>query len=88
MTRNGHGEDVSMDSTGAIMEVEEEVVFDSLPAAVRAGLTAKAGNGRIGTVESLTKTGKLVAYEAHVTTNGRRSEIQVGPDGKPLDHQE
>ena len=31
---------------------------------------------------------KLVAYEAQVTTNGKRSEVQVGPDGKPLDHEE
>lgn len=88
LTVNGHGKDISMDSTGTITEVEEQVVFDSLPAAVRAGLTAKAGNGRIGTVESLTKAGKLVAYEAHVTTNDKRSEIQVGPDGKPLAHEE
>ena len=39
-------------------------------------------------VESLTKRGKLVAYEGQVITKGKRSEVQVGPDGKPLDHQE
>ena len=30
----------------------------------------------------------LVAYEAHVRTGTKRSEIQVGPDGKPLAHPE
>jgi hypothetical protein len=39
-------------------------------------------------VESLTKKGKLVAYEAKVNTGGKKSEVQVGPDGKPLDHEE
>jgi hypothetical protein len=39
-------------------------------------------------VESITIHGKLVAYEAKVDTNGKRSEIQVSPDGKPLDHEE
>ena len=39
-------------------------------------------------VESLTKHDKLVAYEAKVQANGKKNEIQVGPDGKPLDHEE
>jgi len=50
--------------------------------------TDVTGGGKIGKVESITKQGKLVAYEAHVTTNGKRSEIQVGPDGRPLAHEE
>jgi len=84
MRVNGHGKDVLMDTTGAVVEIEEEVAFASLPAAVQAGLKAGAGAGTIRTVESLTKHGQLVAYEAHVVTAGKRSEIQVGPDGKPL----
>jgi hypothetical protein len=39
-------------------------------------------------VESLTKKEKLVAYEAKVETAGKKSQIQVGRDGKPLDHEE
>ena len=61
---------------------------DSLPAAVQSGLQAKTGSDKLGKVESITKHDKLVAYEAKVMTNGKRSEIQVGPDGKPLDHEE
>ena len=55
---------------------------------VKAGLTAKAAGGKILKVESLTKNGKMVAYEAKLETAGKKSEIQVGPDGKPLDHEE
>lgn len=88
MTVNGHGKDVSIDANGVVTEVEEEVALDALPPAVKAAITDKAGKGTLGKIESLTKGGKLVAYEAHVTTDGKKSEIQVGPDGKPLAHEE
>ena len=48
----------------------------------------KAGSGKITKVESIRKHGAIVAYEAKVLTNGKRSEVQVAPDGKPLDHEE
>lgn len=85
---NGHSKDVLMGANGEIVEVEEQVEIASLPSAVRYGLQARAGNGKLVKVESLTKHGKLVAYEAKVMTDGKKSEVQVGPDGKPLDHEE
>jgi hypothetical protein len=88
MTVSGHSKDVLIDVNGAVVEVEEQVAFDSLPSAVKEGLQAKAGAGKILKVESLTKHDKLVAYEAKVETDGKRKEIQVGPDGKPLAHEE
>ena len=88
LTVNGHSKDISMTADGSIVEIEEQVSLDSLPAEVKAGLQAKAGNGKILKVESLTKKNKLVAYEAKVETNGKKTEIQVGPDGKPIDHEE
>lgn len=88
MTVNGHSKDVSMTADGSIVEVEEQVALDSLSPEVKAGLQAKSGKGKITKVESLTKKDKLVAYEAKVETNGKKSEVQVGPDGKPLDHEE
>jgi len=88
MTVSGHSKDVTIDPTGAIVEVEEQVAIDSLPAAVKDGLQAKAGKGKITKVESITKHDKLVAYEAKVQTEGKKSGVQVGPDGKLLDHEE
>jgi hypothetical protein len=88
LTVSGHSKDISIDASGAIVEVEERVSLDSLPAAVKAGLQAKAGKGKITKVESLTKHEKLVAYEAKVQTGARKSEIQVGPDGGSLNHEE
>jgi len=88
MTENGHSRDVLIDKSGAILEVEEQVPFDSLPASVGVGLQTKAGKGKIVKVESITKHNRLVAYEAKVLTGKKNSEVQVGPDGKPLDHEE
>jgi hypothetical protein len=85
---NGHTKDVLVDANGSVVEVEEQVSTESLPAAVRQGLQDKAGKGKLVKVETLTKKEKLVAYEAKVLTNGKTSEVQVGPDGKPLDHEE
>src|ERR1700730_6519037 len=86
LTVNGHGKDITIDPQGNVLEIEEEVDMKSLPAEVRAGLEKQAGKATLGKVESLTKHGSLVAYEAQVRDGGKHSEIQVGPDGKPLDH--
>ena len=85
---NGHSKDVSFAANGEVQEVEEQVDLASLPPDVTASLTAKAKGGKIAKVESLTKHGKLVAYEAAVDRNGRHSEIQVGPHGGKLQHEE
>lgn len=85
---NGHSKDVLVDVNGTMVEVEEQVPIESLPPAVREGLQAKAGSGKLIKVEKLTKKDKLVAYEAKVLTNGKKSEVQVGPEGKPLNHEE
>jgi hypothetical protein len=88
LTVDGHSKDISMDKDGKILEIEEEVTMNSLPTAVQGGLRKAAGAGTIGKIESLTKRSKLVAYEAHVTTRTKRSEIQVGPNGERLGHPE
>ena len=88
LTVNGHSKDILIDPAGAVVEIEEQVPLESLPMAVKAVLQTKAGTGEILKVESLTKHGKLVAYEAVVQNAGKKKEIQVGPDGEQLAHQE
>jgi len=88
MMVGGHSKDVSIDTSGNVVEIEEQVAFDSLPAAVKSGLQTKAASGKIVKVESITKHDKVVAYEAKVQSGTKKSEVQVGPDGKPLDHEE
>lgn len=88
MRANGLSRDVLMDSTGAVVEVEQQVTMAALPASVQSALRRKSGKGRIVKIESLTKQGRLVAYEAQVHTGKKHSEIQVGPAGETLDHEE
>ena len=88
LTVDGHTKDVLIDKDGKVVEVEEQVAVPQLPPAVRDGLRAKAGKGKLTKVESIKKRDRLVAYEAQVLTGEKHSEIQVGPDGKPLDHEE
>jgi uncharacterized membrane protein YkoI len=88
LTVHGHGKDISIDEQGNVVEMEEEVALDSLPTTVKDGLAKAAGKGTITKVESLSKGGKLVAYEAAVKTGTKKSEVQVGPDGKKLTHPE
>jgi Protein of unknown function (DUF2874). len=85
---DGRTRDILFAPDGTVAEVEEEVALDSLPATVQAGLKKKAAGNNIDKVESLTKKGKLVAYEGHVKRNGKSAEIQVGPEGQNLTHEE
>ena len=85
---NGHTKNILIDRNGNVVEVEEQVTLDSLPAAVQDALKKRAGSGAITVIESLTKNNQLVAYEAQVKHGQRRSEIQVGPNGERLKHPE
>ncbi|HEV2709244.1 MAG TPA: PepSY-like domain-containing protein [Edaphobacter sp.] len=88
MMVNGHSRDIEIAPDGSLNEVEEEVAFDSVPANVQATLTAKAKGAKITKVESLKKQDKLVAYEAATLKGTKRGEIQVGPNGQTLSHEE
>jgi hypothetical protein len=88
MMVDGHSKDIQIAEDGMLNEVEEEVAFASLPVNVQAALTAKAGGAKITKVESLTKHNKLVAYEAATLKGAKKGEIQVGPDGGKLSHEE
>ena len=79
---NGKTRDVLIDPSGKIVEVEEEIVLDSVPEQARAGLKKLAGGGKIVRVESVTK-GAVVSYEAVVQRNGKKSEVAVNADGTP-----
>ncbi len=78
---NGHNKDVLMDPAGKIVAIEEQIALNALPAVVRTEIVKRAGKGRVLMVESITKDGAIVAYEAHVRTAGKISEIKVSPEG-------
>jgi uncharacterized membrane protein YkoI len=81
MKVKGHGKDVTIDASGEVIEVEEEVPLESLPGAARVAIEKAAGSGQITKVERVTG-GKQAAYEAHLRRDGKRSEIKIGDDGR------
>ena len=56
------------------------MALNDVPAAVRAAL---ATHGQIVKVESVLR-GSAVSYEGLVERGGKRSEVVVGADGKPV----
>jgi len=88
LTINGHSRDVAIAPDGRIIETEDQVTAENLPAVVISALRSKAHEGEIRKIESITKNGAIVAYEAQVWTASRHFEIQVGPDGESLTREE
>ncbi|MEO6724229.1 MAG: hypothetical protein ABIU20_05375 [Blastocatellia bacterium] len=79
---NDHRKDVLMDTDGKVVSIEEEVPLASVPAIIKAEIEKQAGKRKIQFVESITKDGAIVYYEAHVKSGIKSKEIKVGMDGK------
>lgn len=80
---NGKSRDLLLDKSGNVVEVEQEVDLDSIPAPAKAAIEKKAAGGKIEKVETLTK-GSAVSYEAAIKTKaGKTIEVGVNADGSP-----
>jgi ATP-dependent protease HslVU (ClpYQ) peptidase subunit len=84
----GHHRDYLMDGEGNVVEVEEDVVLESVPVSIQDALQAMARDGKVQSVESITKNGKLAAYEAQIVRNGRQSKVKMSPEGEPLNQEQ
>jgi hypothetical protein len=82
--KDGRGKDITFDASGAVLEVEEQVDESSLPAPVAASLRKAYSGGKLGKIESLTRGGVLVSYEAVVIRNGKSKEVAFRPDGSAM----
>jgi hypothetical protein len=72
--------DLLFDKGGRLVSVEEALPLESAPAEVR---DAPTSQGRVSRVERVTK-GERVFCEGVVEKNGKRREVVVGADGKPV----
>ena len=61
-------------------EAEHIVTFKQLPKAVRLTLQRESAGGNLGTIEKETEDGSIV-YEAELTLDGRKYEIEVAENG-------
>ena len=75
--------DLTFDANGTLIEVEQEVGIESLPAAARAAIEKRSVGGKIVKVETVTR-GSVTTYEAQYTKAGHSHEIGVKADGSPV----
>jgi len=78
---NGKGRDLLLDRTGAVVETEEEVDPDSVPAPARAAIQKRAAGDTVAKIEKVT-AGSAVSYEGTIKTKtGKTVEYAVNADG-------
>lgn len=83
LTVSGHNRDVSFDTAGKVIAVEDEVPLSSVPGAARAAIQKAAEGGTVRKVELVKENGKTF-YEASIKKGGKSSEIQVDAGGAPI----
>jgi hypothetical protein len=79
---NGKTRDLLLDASGSVIETEDEVGVDSIPASAKAAILKRAGPG--GTIQKVEKVtaGSNVSYEAAIRTrSGKSIEAGVNADG-------
>ena len=82
--KDGKSKDITLDVSGTILEVEQEVAASSLPPAVSEAIAKAAHGSKIGKVESVTREGAIASYETTITSNGERREVAFSPQGAPV----
>ncbi len=80
----GLNRDIIIGADGTLLISEQQVRMATLPPAVRATILKHAAKRKIVMVESVTKGGKLVYYEAQLRSGKTPSELKVDPDGRRL----
>lgn len=79
---NGKARDFDVDSRGVLLVIEEQTSIDAIPAEARAGVLKKVSDGKLGRIETLSKPGKPLRYEAAYTDKkGNWHEVLVKADG-------
>ena len=82
----GKHRDFDVDSNGTLIDVEDEVALDSIPAAAKSAILKKVDTGKLGMVEAVSHPGKKdLLYEASYTTkDGKKSEVLVTAAGAEI----
>jgi uncharacterized membrane protein YkoI len=79
----GKGRDLVLDQAGTVVETEEEIDVNAVPAPAKAALQKRASGGTLSKIEKVT-AGRTVSYEGTIKTKaGKSVEYAVTADGKP-----
>jgi hypothetical protein len=78
---DGHARGVLINPEGAVIAVQDEVPWNKLDPGIQSGLQSQAGDGKVATVYSISRDGKVTRYIAIVEKGGQKTKVEVGPDG-------
>ena len=78
---NGKHRDFNVDTKGKLLLVEEETSIDAIPAAAKAAILKKVGDGELGMVELFMRGGETMYEAAYTTKAGKKHEVLVKADG-------
>jgi uncharacterized membrane protein YkoI len=78
---SGKHRDFNVDAKGALLVVEEETTLETIPAAAKAAILKKVGDGKLGMVEIFKRGGETMYEAAYTTKAGKKNEILVKADG-------
>ena len=78
---NGKHRDLNVDTKGKLLVVEEETSIDSIPAAAKAAILKKVGDGKLGMVELFMRGGETMYEAAYTTKAGKKHEVLFKADG-------
>jgi hypothetical protein len=79
---NSKARDFNVDVKGTLLVMEEATTLDAIPASAKAAIVKKVGDGTLGAVETISKPGQPMLYEAvYKDKAGKSHEIRVKADG-------
>jgi hypothetical protein len=84
LIKDGRSRDITFDPSGNIVESEDQIDLDALPAPVKAAILKAAAGTHPGKIESLTRNGQIISYETTVVKAGKHKEIAFHPDGSSM----
>ncbi|HKE90108.1 MAG TPA: PepSY-like domain-containing protein [Gemmatimonadales bacterium] len=76
--------DLIYSTTGAVLEIEERIPVDSVPAVVRAAAERRVAGGKLVGAERVTR-GTVILFEVQLRLNGRSRFLTYDPEGKAVD---
>jgi len=82
---DGRARGIVMDADGTVVSVEQEVAWAELPETVQKDFTGVQGKGKFGALSTISKDGKIVAYEGILIKNGERNTVRVKPHAAALE---
>ena len=82
--KDGRSRDILLDASGSVLEVEQEVTLDGVPAAVADAIAKAAHGGKVGMIESVKLGDAIASYETTITSRGQRREVAFTPQGAPV----